>query len=340
MLEQFSVAREAPGRRLKFFLVFLLFLFGWGAAGVFWGFLKPNLPCAVLLARGLGNHPGQVWEQAALSAVFSITGVNPGYLPGILEKGLPAVPAKEAGTAPAFAGGTAGREGEHPLQDEESAGNPVDFANRPVEAAFYHTHNAETYLPLHGKSKLQGENGGVSLVAGEMAKVLEEAGIRSIHDLTVHDHPDFPTSYIKSEATARRLVRENPALKALVDVHRDAGLSKKETVSVGGREVARILLIVGNGERLPNPHWRENYAFAQEIAHRLEEKYPGILKGVRLKPGRYNQHLSPRALLVEVGSDRNTLEEALGAARCFAAVLAELIREDRAGEYFGAEGES
>ncbi|MDH7577239.1 MAG: stage II sporulation protein P [Bacillota bacterium] len=317
----------------RFLLFVLICLSGWGIAGVARASLNQNHPYPGLLAWGLGNPGAQTEDRIILNgALVYITGVDPGYLPGILEKGLPAAAFETNGVTPVFAGDFSGSEGERPLQDEEVAGEPHDLSSQPVEVAFYHTHNAETYLPLHGTSKVQGENGGVSLVAREMAKLLEGEGVKAVHDQTIHDHPDFPTSYIKSEATAQRLVQENSVLKALVDVHRDAGLSKKETVKVEGKEVARILLIVGNGDRLPNPHWRENYAFAQEIAARLKEKYPGVLKEVRLKPGRYNQHVSPHALLVEVGSDQNTLDEALGAARCFATVLAELVRESRAGE--------
>ncbi len=332
MLRQMGFSREIWGRGLQLFLISVFCLFCWGMVKVSQFSFNLNCPYTTLLAWGLGNREAESGEPLFLSgALVYITGVDPRYLPGVLEKGLPAIPFEEDAVAAAFAGGASVGKEERPLQAPAAAGESGDASKQPVEVALYHTHNAETYIPLHGKSKVDGKNGGVGLAAEEMVKVLEKAGIKAVHDRTLHDYPDFPTSYIKSEATARRLVQENPALKALVDVHRDAGLSKRETVKVGGQEAARILLVVGNGERLPNPHWRENYAFAQEIANRLEEKYPGILKGVRLKPGRYNQHLSPRALLVEVGGDKNTPAEALGAARCFATVLAELIREERAG---------
>jgi stage II sporulation protein P len=46
-----------------------------------------------------------------------------------------------------------------------------------------------------------------------------------------------------------------------------------------------------------------------------------------LKDGSYNQNLSPKAVLIEVGSDKNTLDECLIAAHCLGEVLAELIQE-------------
>ena len=45
--------------------------------------------------------------------------------------------------------------------------------------------------------------------------------------------------------------------------------------------------------------------------------HPTLMRPVLLVPQRYNQHLAPGALIVEVGSDGNTLQEALYAARLF-----------------------
>jgi stage II sporulation protein P len=181
---------------------------------------------------------------------------------------------------------------------------------------------------LHGRSKEEGKNSGITLAGEEIVKTLSQYGVRAVQDLTIHDYPDQPKSYIKSKVTAKRLLEENPDLKVLIDLHRDAGIAKKQTVTIGGREAAKLLFIMGNGQRIPNPHWQENYALARRIANRLNEKYPGLVKEVRLKDGNFNQNLSPRAILVEVGSDKNTLDEVLLAARCLGEVLAELIQEE------------
>ena len=261
-------------------------------------------------------------------ALLGLTGIDPQYLPGILEQGLPAAP-EARGMAAASSAPTFGAGVEHPLNAAGSSGQSVDLSQQPALVAIYHTHNAETYIPYQGQAKVEGQNGGVSLVGQEMVNVLAGAGIRAVHDLTIHDYPDFPTSYLKSGPTASRLVQQNTQLQALLDVHGDAGLPVKETVHVGNEDSARIMIVVGNDNHLPYPHWQwqENYAFAQKVAHRLQEQYPGVLKQVMLKDGRYNQHLLPHAILVEVGSDKNTLNEALVAARCFATVLAEVIKE-------------
>ncbi|MGD0152699.1 MAG: stage II sporulation protein P [Thermacetogeniaceae bacterium] len=260
-------------------------------------------------------------------AMISLTGIDPNYLPGILEHGLPAsMESEEVVIAPNVA--ALGTGVEHPLDTAGLASQLPDLSQKPVLVAIYHTHNAETYIPYQGQAKVEGQNGGVSLAGNEMVKVLAETGIRAVHDLTIHDYPDFPTSYIKSEPTAKKLVQQNKELQALLDVHRDAGLPFKETVRVGNEDSARVMIVVGNGQRgLPDPNWRENYAFAQEVAHRLQERYPGVLKKVLLMEGRYNQHVFPHAILVEVGSEKNTLDEVLVASRCFAEALTDVIKK-------------
>lgn len=323
-----------PGWRLSSLLpstsvlIFLLFL--WGA----WQMIPHvvswrGYSFQSLLAWGLPNTVAESEESRSWMglAMVGLTGIDPLYLPGIMDQALPANVGDgwSAGQSVTAAGAGA----ERPLSAAGPAGQPADLSKLPVLVAIYYTHNAETYVPHQGRAKVEGENGGVTLAGDEMAGVLAEAGIRAVQDLTIHDYPDYPTSYIKSEPTARRLTEQNPELKVLLDVHRDAGLPVKETVSVGGQDSARIMIVVGNDNSLPYPHWQwqENYAFAQEVGRSLQERYPGVMKQVRLKDGRYNQHVSPGAILVEVGSEKNTLDEVLVAARCFASVLAGVIEE-------------
>lgn len=287
-----------------------------------------DLSYTLLLQSGLGGAGQQTEEQegAAVSKICEfVFGIDPFDLSGVLEKGLPfSITARVP--AEASSRGTSEQPAEKNLTIHESQWAEA-LANKPVEVALYHTHNAETYIPEHGKSKVEGNNGGITLVGEEIAGTLTEQGVRVVHDLTIHDYPDFPTSYIKSKTTANDLLGDYPDLKMLIDLHRDAGIPKKQTVTIDGKESALLLFVVGNGQYVSNPHWRENYALARQIANRLQERYPGIVKDVRLKSGGYNQNLSPNVLLVEVGSEKNTLDEALIAGRCLGEVLAELINE-------------
>jgi stage II sporulation protein P len=54
--------------------------------------------------------------------------------------------------------------------------------------------------------------------------------------------------------------------------------------------------------------------------------YPGLMRPTQVRrDARYNQHLHPNSLLIEIGSVENTLEEALLAAELLANVLAEAL---------------
>ena len=56
---------------------------------------------------------------------------------------------------------------------------------------------------------------------------------------------------------------------------------------------------------------------------------PGLALDIRLKVGRYNQHLSPYCLLVEVGHNANTFEDAKNSIPYLADALAATLIFDR-----------
>lgn len=204
---------------------------------------------------------------------------------------------------------------------------PVITSNAPL-VGIYNTHNAETYIPTDGNDKLEGKNAGVVKVAEKLQWALENRyGVKTVRAETIHDYPDWAKSYANSEKTVRELLGKNPSLQVLLDIHRDAGLSERQVVKVNGVEAARVLLIVGSNTRLEHPYWKKNLDFARQVAAKMEALYPGLLKGVRVQDGRYNQHLHPRAILLEIGSTKNSLEEAQRAAELMAHVIAEVVKE-------------
>jgi len=192
--------------------------------------------------------------------------------------------------------------------------------------AVYNTHTGETYALTDGVERLDGKRGGVVAVAEALEKALEEKyTIMVARSDQIHDQ-EYSTSYLKSEKTARKLIEENSHLRAVIDIHRDIGKPRKNcVVEIDGKNVARIMFIVGSDKRAPHPNWKKNYAFAMELARKMDEMYPGLCEGVRVQDGRYNQFLHPHAILLEVGGVNNTTEEAVRAAELFADVLAMVI---------------
>jgi stage II sporulation protein P len=130
-----------------------------------------------------------------------------------------------------------------------------------------------------------------------------------------------------------QILKQNSTIKIVVDLHRDAPvadpLKSREitTVNIDGIIYSRFMLVVGTDKTFPHPNWKENYRFANLLNDKLEQLYPGISRGINLRSERFNQHLSKKAILLEIGSHGNTMEESLNSAKIFAKVLVDLIGE-------------
>ena len=197
-----------------------------------------------------------------------------------------------------------------------------------VQVIMYHTHNAETYQPDYGVSKVSGQNGGV-VDAGKVFKASLEKkyGIRTAHSTTIHDYPDWSKSYQNSLNTAKQLLQAYPTAKAVFDIHRDAGFTSKKTTTatVHGKKAAKIMMVIGCN----HDNWQENLAFARLLEEKCNTLYPGLLREqIRIKEtGRYNQQVDGHAVLLEIGSDLNTQAEADYSMECFAHVVYEVLKD-------------
>ncbi|KJS11348.1 MAG: hypothetical protein JL56_09790 [Desulfotomaculum sp. BICA1-6] len=191
----------------------------------------------------------------------------------------------------------------------------------------YFTHTGETYALTDGMERLHGKKGGVVKVGEALQQELEENhGIRVACSDTIND-TIYADSYVRSQETLTGLLENNTSLQVVLDIHRDAGKSRENSlVTVHGQEVAPVLIVVGSDARASFPAWRENYDFARELAAEMEKQHPGLCLGVQIKEGRYNQFLHPGAILLEVGSVSNSTEEAVRTGRLLAGPVAELVK--------------
>lgn len=193
----------------------------------------------------------------------------------------------------------------------------------------YHTHTAESFIPSSGVAhKPGGQVGEIVDVGAALVKRLEKLGVPAIQSKNIHDYPSFMKAYGASEITAQKMVTENPSLQMIFDIHRDADKRENSTAIVNGVQVAKITIVVATGQTdLPQPHWQQNHAFAKLLEAKLNQYYPGLSKGILLVEWRYNQHLHPRALLIEVGGQENSREEAERSIEFLGDVIAQVIAE-------------
>lgn len=194
----------------------------------------------------------------------------------------------------------------------------------PAEGAprimVYCTHSSEEYK---NQSRIPGAHGGVHTVAERLSNSLNARGLPTIYCDTVHDYPDWDLSYGSSLASIQKLQQQYPSLEVFIDVHRDS--LANSVLSTGKGQVARIMLVVGSNARLEHPNWQRNKAFAEQIQQKLEARTSGITRSVNVQNGRYNQQVSTKAILVEMGSTANTVEEACASADLLADALAALL---------------
>lgn len=299
----------------------------------FWGILFDALT-SVNLSRPETILAAQITGMRSISLPSRGSPEIRADLPGEGET-TPELPAPAGGSG-AFAGGNG-------AGDVVPAGfaAPAAAGQGPL-VAVYQTHASESYLPLV-KHVTAGATGSMDAeeafaddpeitvvrVGQELASVLAGTyGISTVHSRRIHDADGRLGAYVESARTVEGLLQQYPSLKVLLDIHRDSPRRDLTTATVGGKPVARILLVVGTNSKLAHPNWQRNYQFACALNEAMGQMYPGLSRGILVTESRYNQHYLPHSVLVEVGGVDNTLEETLNAVRFFAGALAAVIRLD------------
>ncbi|MBQ6465801.1 MAG: stage II sporulation protein P, partial [Oscillospiraceae bacterium] len=206
---------------------------------------------------------------------------------------------------------------------------PVRLPAEGAQILIVHTHGSEAYTPAgldryeaSDSHRTQDERCSVIRVGDELAAVWEAAGLRVRHDRNVYDYPSYTGSYARSGAAVEAALAEEPGIAVVIDLHRDAlgdgDVTYKIMAEETGVVASQLMLLVGTDESgLSHPGWRDNLVFALYLQRAADAAYPTLMRPVDLVPQRYNQQLCPGMLLLEVGSDGNTLQEALAAARLF-----------------------
>ncbi len=216
----------------------------------------------------------------------------------------------------------------------------IDLSGVEPRVLIYSTHSTEAYTPTDENEyeetsewRTEDETKNIIAVGALLAKELSEKyGFAVIHDTTDHEPPDFYTSYDRSLDTMERYKEQYPSIDVFIDVHRDSG-DEKDFVEIDGERVARMMFVVGTGEGVTGvgwkerPQWQRNYQLALDITDELNKIFPSLGKPVRVKTGRYNQHMSSRAMLIEIGHNKNRLEDAINAVPYLAEAIAAATRE-------------
>ena len=215
----------------------------------------------------------------------------------------------------------------------------VEVNSPDPQVLILHTHATETYqtwpdLVYDREFSARTQNTALNMCAvGEkMAQVLNEAGINTLHDTTLHDSPSYTESYDRSYETTQAYLEKYPSIKIVLDVHRDAiedadGTRVKPLCTVNGEDTAQVMIIAGcdNGSTIRLPNWRLNLRFAAAWEQAMESRTPGLTRPVMCAYRYYNQDLTTGSLLIEIGGHANTVTEAVRAGQYAAEALAVLL---------------
>ncbi len=203
----------------------------------------------------------------------------------------------------------------------------VNKSSEP-QILIYHTHATEgfmadesEYYTNRDEPRSTDTNINIVKIGEVIAQRLTEAGYSVVHDKTLHDHPGYSGSYSRSAETVNAMLKKYPSIKIAIDVHRDSISSGKSdkiapVVSVNGKEAAQVMLVMGSetGSVENHPEWRQNLRLATKLQYVFESSYPQFARSMLLRSSKYNQNLTTGSILIEVGSDANTLEQALYSA--------------------------
>ncbi len=203
-----------------------------------------------------------------------------------------------------------------------------------------HTHATESYmaedLGYYYESfypRDTDDNYNVVRVGTAITEQLEKNGIGVIHCKEHHDEPQYLGAYDNSADSIRYYMNEYPSIKIVLDIHRDSittdeGEKIKPTFLYNNKKAAQIMIMCGNDNYgyYDFPNWEENMSLAVKLQSTAETMFPGMTRPLYFGNFMYNMNLSPGSLLIEVGTDANTLDEAIYSGEMLGEVIGNVLK--------------
>ena len=299
--------------------IFLLQLLGSGLLGLLVDVLQTPEATTLLLFLGTGY----VIRQSAPAPTEAATEPTPTQPPEISAE--PPVTGGQAAFAP---------EDADLVQVNSACGYKADVKDYLAQSLSWnlkqdgptvliiHSHGTESYTQIENyqeSSPYRTKDVGFNVVSigDRLVQVLEMGGVHAVHDRTMHDDPSYNASYSNARESIAYYLQQYPSIRLVLDIHRDSvensqGDQVLMTTQINGVSAAQLMLVVGtDAGGLTHPNWPENMSLAVKLHAQLEKNSPGICRPISFRSQRFNQDLSPGALIVEVGSAGNTRQEAL-----------------------------
>ena len=225
-------------------------------------------------------------------------------------------------------------------QIDAKLSEPLELAPKAdgrVEVLIMHTHATESYegydseyYDTRNTWRSTDNNENMVAVGNVIEEELRKAGIGVVHDTRQFDYPSYNGSYDRAAVAVKEYLAQYPDIQLILDVHRD-GIQRdtttivKPATEIDGEPAAQIMILCGSDPGVGD--WGENLRTAAAVTNLLESRYPTLTRPIYFSTGRYNMDLSGGTILLEFGSQANTLEEALTSARLTGQALGEWLQK-------------
>lgn len=216
---------------------------------------------------------------------------------------------------------------------------PADFLakdmriNKEVDGPLvliYHTHSQEGFKDSDGTDDMS-----VMALGDRLGSLLQNVyGIPVLHHIGKYDVDGRDYAYANAQPEIERVLKENPSIQVVIDLHRDGvGEDTHLVTDINGKPTAKVMFFNGLSKTtatgpidyLQNPYIEDNLALSLQMQIAAAELYPGFTRPVFLKGYRYNMHLCPKAMLIEVGAQTNTFEEVYNAMDPLANIISYVL---------------
>lgn len=169
-------------------------------------------------------------------------------------------------------------------------------------------------------------------VGRTLKDTLENCGIPTLHCEIMHDEKSYRDAYSLAADTIKEYLELYPSIRYVLDLHRDAvmyesGAKARPVIKADGKPAAQMMVLVGTDAGGADfPLWEKNLTLALKLTDKLTDNHPGLMRPIALRGASYNEQYTTGSLLIEVGTDGNTLSDAKHSAELLGKALADLIK--------------
>lgn len=189
--------------------------------------------------------------------------------------------------------------------------------------------NPRVYIySTHPKEEYKTDGFNVVMASLMLQEKLNSIGVetivepRSSSEYIKNNNLSYNNSYLATKEFLTDALEKYGSFDLIIDLHRDSVSKSISTVAkIDGKKYAKIMFVM-------NKNYTSNYKFAQSINNIISSKYPGISRGIYDKyVDTFNQNLSEKVVLLELGTTYNTYEEVKNSIDALSETIKELLNE-------------